>query len=135
MDIKSQAHEFSGNDAYKKLLDFVEEYFQTAGHQAQDSKKVIQTELPPLYLQRRGHSMTIVGLEYHTGHAHKRSLIVFDPGYTPRAALFEERTAQSTRNIFGSIVKSRKRTIAMGKYRRGPAYLRKYNRFEVLQRV
>ena len=67
----------NGKTAACQLLDYVEHYFDQAAPSSDD--KIHKTTLPPIYLQRPGHSLTIVGFE--TRKNGDRSLLVFDPMY------------------------------------------------------
>lgn len=110
-------------NAYKELLDYVEKYFSNASSASLDSTKtkVHQTSLPSIYLQRPGHSLTIVGLEKR--HDASRALLVFDPAYSPPADI--ERALRQ-----GKAFKHPKSDLR--KYRRGELYLKRYARFEIL---
>lgn len=84
--------------AYVKLLDKIETYFtgpsSAAGqqytsqpfqkptfHHSNDRAKLHYTDLPSIYLQAPGHSVTVVGLEVLNDGS--RNLLVFDPSYGP----------------------------------------------------
>ncbi|TLD23493.1 Serine/threonine-protein kinase [Venturia nashicola] len=80
LDIPCEVHQFSDSTttfADESLLDWVQAYFESAA--MPDKKKVQCTLKPPVYLQRPGHSLTIVGLEIMRDGT--RNLLVFDPMY------------------------------------------------------
>ncbi|KIW09266.1 hypothetical protein, variant [Verruconis gallopava] len=83
LGIPHQIHQFHDtvevNNQYadQNLLDWVEEYFKDA---AMDPKQKVHCTLkPPIYFQRPGHSLTIVGMERMRNGT--RNLLVFDPMY------------------------------------------------------
>jgi hypothetical protein len=63
--------------ADQNLLDWVESYFRDAA--MDDGSKVNCTLKPPIYFQRAGHSLTVVGVERMRNGT--RNLLVFDPMY------------------------------------------------------
>ncbi|RDI79804.1 Serine/threonine-protein kinase [Venturia inaequalis] len=80
LDIPCKVNQFSDSNttfADEGLLDWVQAYFESAA--MPDNKKVQCTLKPPVYLQRPGHSLTIVGLEIMKDGT--RNLLVFDPMY------------------------------------------------------
>jgi hypothetical protein len=89
MGIPHQIHQFHDtievNNQYadQNLLDWVESYFREAA--LDDSNKVKCTLKPPIYFQRPGHSLTIVGVEKMKDG--KRNLLVFDPMYQVPGAM------------------------------------------------
>ncbi|QIW99588.1 hypothetical protein AMS68_005106 [Peltaster fructicola] len=101
IDIPVSASSFQRGEqsAYRDLLDFVETYYLaglTPEFEGVDSTTVV-TRLPPIYLQRAGHSLTIVGLTRHS--SSERSLIIFDPSHdtTPTMSrLLTGRSAHAT---------------------------------------
>jgi zinc finger-containing ubiquitin peptidase 1 len=111
---------FSGKKAWKELLDAIEEYF-TLSCQSTTIARVNQTKVPPVFLQRPRHSITVVGIERLRGG--KRRLLIFDPGYRPPGAL---RKASDTGY---SEVSAR---LILWRYRRDETYLKRYQSFEAL---
>jgi hypothetical protein len=104
------------------LLDHVEDYFKkgvTRDHRA----KVLTTLKPPIYFQRPGHSMTIVGLEEMRNGL--RNLLVFDPMYRAPGAM--EQLVRRERGI------NSPNDRLMGAYRRAEYRLEPYLDFEVLE--
>lgn len=110
--------------AYKDLLDFAEEYFASeSGSDTVDSgSKIHQTSLPPIYLQRPRHSLTIVGFESRLDGS--RLLLVFDPGYDPPKGLKESL-------LNNTAIKHPKAVLRT--YRKKERYLKRYRGFETLQ--
>lgn len=118
-----------GAKAYEQLLDSVEYYFSnsiTTSH-LRTSPRVQNTELPPIYLQRPRHSMTVVGIEKRKNGS--RSLLVFDPAYNPSKEMLKMLNLASATN-------SDTPSISLIKpYRRGKRYLKRYQAFETLRLV
>lgn len=108
--------------AQATLLVNVEQYFQQGVFDPED--KVRCTELPPIYFQHAGHSMTIVGIEKdHSGTA---NLLVFDPMFRDSAVILERVGHEFTYKYPDHALKA---------YRRGHSYLKRYREFEVLRLV
>ncbi|KAM0435050.1 hypothetical protein ACHAPT_003139 [Fusarium lateritium] len=104
-----------------RLFEAVEGYFQGGIKDVED--RIRLTDLPPIYLQHPGHSLTIVGIEKQMdGHM---NLLVFDPSF---------RDSSKIRSLIGRTVQHRTSSIdeSLHPYRRGSHYFRKYNQFEVL---
>ncbi|KAI1339015.1 peptidase family C78-domain-containing protein [Xylariaceae sp. FL0016] len=102
------------------LLAAVERYFTSVPYDP--DVKVRLTDLPPIYFQHRGHSLTIVGFEQHkSGNV---ELLVFDPMFHDPETI--------TRNI-GRKFTSKNPDTSLKLYRRGNKYLKKYHEFEVLR--
>ncbi|KAA8634577.1 hypothetical protein SMACR_04511 [Sordaria macrospora] len=118
----------SPGQSEKALLDMVERYFQAGTILPQSAtteiQKVWQTDLPPIYFQHAGHSMTIIGLERDKSGA--RNLIVFDP-------MFHD--ASTITRLIGKEVHPHPMAanMAVNSYRRGSKYLGKYEQFEVIR--
>lgn len=86
--IKNEALCIGGKDeehAAEELLDYVEAYFMGAIDAAQKHGTSYITQLSPIYFQRRGHSMVIVGLERKTDGS--RNLLVFDSSFETAAPM------------------------------------------------
>ncbi|KAJ4418375.1 hypothetical protein N0V85_001460 [Neurospora sp. IMI 360204] len=118
----------------KTLLDMVERYFQTGILLPEDQdpttqiQKVKQTDLPPIYFQHAGHSMTIIGLEYDKSGA--RNLIVFDP-------MFHD-ASNVTKHVGREVhvhhhLHPLAANMALNPYRRGSKYLGRFREFEVIR--
>ncbi|KAJ4988714.1 peptidase family C78 [Stagonosporopsis vannaccii] len=108
---KAQAHEL--------LLLAVERYFVQAA--ISDGSNVHKTLLPPIYLQRPGHSITIVGFERRSDSY--CNLVVLDPVYA---------TSPAMHKLIGRKNIKSARPEVMHAYRRGPTHLRKFAAFEIL---
>ncbi|PGG99870.1 hypothetical protein GX51_06081 [Blastomyces parvus] len=109
------------SSAHGSLLDDILAYF-LQGCTTSD-ERINQTELPPIYLQHDGHSLTIVGFE--TRKSGSANLLVFDPMFKTSPAI--ERLVGNNRITSqdpGRLIKA---------YRRGPGYLQRYKEFEILK--
>ncbi|KAG9232987.1 peptidase family C78-domain-containing protein [Amylocarpus encephaloides] len=106
--------------AHELLFATVEAYF--TNDCTDYDPRVRCTNLPPIYFQHPGHSMTIVGFEKHTDNA--KSLIVFDPMYHDPASVMKH---------VGIRFNHRNPAEPLKLYRRGSNYLRKYDQFEILK--
>lgn len=85
-------------------------------------QKVYQTDLPPIYFQHPGHSLTIIGLEIRrTG---SMNLLVLDPMF---------KTSPGIARLIGHRFEAPVPEKLLKAYRRGDAYLGKYNSFELLK--
>ncbi|XP_049586533.1 zinc finger-containing ubiquitin peptidase 1 isoform X1 [Syngnathus scovelli] len=63
---------------HPRLFEWVKQYFSQSSTSSRLPPRIIQTSLPPLYLQHQGHSRSIVGLEQRkTG---SLCLLLLDPG-------------------------------------------------------
>lgn len=123
LDIACTGHAFSGKNAWLELLDFAEKYFVQT-NRTSGSHFVTQTELSPLFLQRPGHSMTIVGFEKDIkGH---RRLLVFDPAWSPPSAM---RLSSGQ----GGTPYNWSRYWALRMYRKDERYLKRYQAYELLE--
>ncbi|RWA11147.1 hypothetical protein EKO27_g3963 [Xylaria grammica] len=116
------------------LFASVQNYFEKASFSPGD--KVRCTNLPPIYFQHRGHSLTIVGLEKRASGSLK--LLVFDPMFHDPDGVIRlvERTSHRSsvkedRKIRNLI--HRNPDSALRLYRRGNNYLKKYHEFEILR--
>jgi hypothetical protein len=111
---------FTGIAAWQDLLDAVENYFKLA-IQPSLHACVYQTKLPPIFLQRPRHSLTIVGIEkLRNG---KRRLLTFDPGYRAPMALMKPH---------GAVHSKMSARLILWIYRRDETYLKRYRGFESL---
>ncbi|KAG9506179.1 hypothetical protein J7337_003160 [Fusarium musae] len=105
----------------QRLFEAIEGYFRGGITSVED--RIHHTDLPPIYLQHPGHSLTIVGFERQMdGQA---NLLVFDPSF---------RDSTKVRNLIGRTVRQKPSSIDsfLQPYRRGSHYFRKYNQYEVL---
>ena len=109
--------------AAQQLFDFVEHYFERAATQPKD--KIQKTLHPPIYLQRPGHSLTIVGLEIHKDGS--RNLLVFDPMYVVSKEMrrFRDGATRHPKSV-GMLLKM---------YRRSEKTLDHYCEFETIEYV
>ncbi|KAI3334873.1 peptidase family C78-domain-containing protein [Ustulina deusta] len=118
------------------LFASVQKYFENASFDPRD--KVRCTNLPPIYFQHRGHSLTIVGLEQRASGSLK--LLVFDPMFhDPEGVVrlvgraVHHDGAKDDRNKIRSLIIHRNPDSALKLYRRGNNYLRRYREFELLR--
>ncbi|KAI1115867.1 peptidase family C78-domain-containing protein [Nemania sp. NC0429] len=114
-------------------------YFESAHFNPAD--KIRCTDLPPIYFQHRGHSLTIVGLEQRGSGSLK--LLVFDPmfhdpegvlrlvGRVGRHGGSTKEDNKNSRSRNPMIHRSPDSVLKL--YRRGNNYLRKYQEFELLR--
>ena len=114
------ARAFAGKQAPQMLLDSIEEYFKSSLKSA-PTAGVHQTKLPPVFLQRPHHSITIVGIERLRNGKHR--LLCFDPSYRPPTAM-KKPSKDSWSKMSARLI--------LWRYRRDGAYLRRYRNFEVL---
>ncbi|KAF2999216.1 hypothetical protein E8E13_001127 [Curvularia kusanoi] len=105
--------------AHDLLLLAVERYFAQAA--VSDGSSVHKTLLPPIYLQRPGHSITVVGFERRSDSY--CNLVVLDPVYSTSPAMHKLIGRKNIRSA---------RPEVMHAYRRGPSHLRKFAAFEIL---
>lgn len=125
LSIPCKVHQFSDSHttyADESLLDWVQEYFESAA--MPDNKKIQCTLKPPVYLQRPGHSLTIVGLEIMRDGT--RNLLVFDPMHQA-PMLMKEMVDAGPRRIVGPNYK------LLSLYRRTQHQLQNYADFETLE--
>ncbi|KAI1072377.1 hypothetical protein LB507_003371 [Fusarium sp. FIESC RH6] len=103
------------------LFEAIERYFQGGVTSVED--RIHSTNLPPIYLQHPGHSLTIVGFEKQMdGHT---NLLVFDPSF---------RDSTKIRDLVGKTFRLKGSSIdgLLKPYRRGSHYFRRHNQYEVL---
>ncbi|KAL9102938.1 MAG: hypothetical protein Q9163_001964 [Psora crenata] len=105
---------------YDGLLEAVEEYFLQSSPDL--SRKVCRTSLPPVYLQHRGHSLTIVGFERRKSGT--CNLLVLDPMFKPSPGI---------NRLLGSHFRCAQPEKLLNAYRRGGSYLKRYRSFEILK--
>ncbi|KAI0866172.1 peptidase family C78-domain-containing protein [Xylaria cubensis] len=111
------------------LFASVQRYFEKASFDPKD--KIRRTNLPPIYFQHRGHSLTIVGLERRASGSLK--LLVFDPMFHDPDAVTRlvGRAGEDKGKIRHAIHRSPDGMLRL--YRRGNNYLKKYHEFEILR--
>ncbi|OQD80710.1 hypothetical protein PENANT_c033G05318 [Penicillium antarcticum] len=100
----------------------VANYFKSACSLENADTKIFKTDLPPIYFQHQGHSMTIVGFEIRDNGS--ANLLVFDPMF---------KTSPAMERMLGAFVKPNDPTRLLKAYRRGTSYLQKYKMFELLK--
>ncbi|KAK4569953.1 hypothetical protein LTR86_002923 [Recurvomyces mirabilis] len=114
---KDETHEL----AVVGLLDFVEAHF-ISGIEASEHRGTSRlTQRSPLYFQRFGHSMTIVGLERRTDGS--RSLLVFDPSFETSAGMLSLVAGRRSRAELDTLLRAHRKTDQS---------LAKWEEFEIL---
>ncbi|RDW89405.1 hypothetical protein BP6252_01437 [Coleophoma cylindrospora] len=109
-----------GRPADQQLLAAVERYFHSGSSNHQD--RVRCTDLPPIYYQQPGHSMTIVGFERMRDGS--SNLLMFDPMFHDASSVIHRVNHQFTHKSPEKLLKA---------YRRDVKYLRRYKEFETLK--
>lgn len=100
----------------------MENYFSAEGfNEGAEDSKVRQSTLPPIFLQRPHHSMTIIGIEVNRDG--RRNLLIFDPAYRTTYAMAELLVA-------GELV--RRSHALLKPYRKGRREVVMYKSFETL---
>lgn len=108
-------------EAYRSLVDYVFEYFDSETGPS-DGDKVVVTSKAPIFLQRPGHSVTIVGVNQDTQGS--RKLIVFDPHTQP---------SKGIRKLALGGPLSTKPHKLLKAHQQGETELAKYPAFEIVQ--
>ncbi|KAK4934239.1 hypothetical protein LTR66_015662 [Elasticomyces elasticus] len=112
--------ETSDQRACDALYKHVANYLRSAS--PEDDAKVVQTDLPPIYFQHDGHSMTIIGFEIRDNGS--ANLLVFDPMF---------KTAPAMERLIGNSQNPSDPTRVLKAYRRGTPHLQKFKIFELLE--
>jgi zinc finger-containing ubiquitin peptidase 1 len=113
---------FNGDNAWLRLLDFVENYFANSTAESQSRGRVAMTSRPPIFLQRPGHSVVIVGVvKLNSG---KRRLLIFDPAWRPPAGILE--ASSEGANL------SWKEVLDLRRYSKSERWLQRFSAFETL---
>ncbi|KAE8132191.1 DUF1671-domain-containing protein [Aspergillus pseudotamarii] len=107
--------------AHDVLFMRIANYFRQACSLGTDDK-VFLTNLPPIYFQHQGHSLTIIGFEIRDNGS--ANLLVLDPMFKPSSTVKRLRGTRAVSADPARILKG---------YRRGAAYLQKYKVFEILK--
>jgi hypothetical protein len=107
--------------AHTQLLDFVEAYFISGLEHADDNGTSRITQMAPIYFQRPGHSMTIVGMERRSDG--ERVLLVFDPSFAVAETLRQLRNGKFAKSKIDSL---------MAAFRQDEAKLARYKEYEIM---
>lgn len=148
LDIPCTGHAFTGKTAWLQLLDFAEQHFSSQADQPHNlpassssssssssstssstSSVIVQTNASPIFLQRPGHSITIVGIERDRTDNNNRRLLCFDPAWQPPSAIQREPT---TLLQLPPEKSSLSRYWTLKVYRKSARYLKRYDAFETL---
>ncbi|KAE8399819.1 DUF1671-domain-containing protein [Aspergillus pseudonomiae] len=124
LGIQCEASSIGGTkdmQAHDALFMCIANYFRQACS-LDTNDKVFLTNLPPIYFQHQGHSLTIIGFEIRDNGS--ANLLVLDPMFKPSCAV---KRLRGTREVSADPAR-----ILKG-YRRGADYLQKYKIFEVLK--
>ncbi|KAK0866598.1 hypothetical protein LTR87_014945 [Friedmanniomyces endolithicus] len=147
LGVPCTGHVFKGPEAWIELLDSVEEYFSSLSSLSTPPDgnpvnvvpddtpleckgargRVISTTRPPIFLQRPGHSMTIIGLSRST--SGKRHLLVFDPAWSPPSAL---RWRGGSVELACGECEGWAAKWMLRQYRKGGRYLGRWREFETV---
>jgi len=122
LDIPCDAQALKSGDGRKAealLLDWVENYFQSGV--VDPTQRARLTNMPPIYLQHAGHSMTIIGFERLRNGV--KNLIVFDPMFRDTTKILK---------YVGRQFESRFPDMSLRPYRRSHGYLRRYHEYELI---
>ncbi|CAI7671695.1 unnamed protein product [Penicillium pancosmium] len=118
----SSLSEASNMRAHMALYQDVASYFRSHCSLDDEKKKIFMTDLPPIYFQHQGHSMTIIGFEVRDDNT--ANLLVFDPMF---------KTSPAMSRLIGTSAKSDNPARLLKAYRRETRYLQKYKIFELLK--
>jgi hypothetical protein len=107
--------------AHSQLLDYVEAYFISGLDHAAENGSSRMTQLPPIYFQRPGHSMTIVGMEKRNDG--DRVLLVFDPSFAVAEVLRQLKNGRVRRSNIDTL---------MASFRQDGAHLTRWKEYEIM---
>jgi len=124
--VRVEALSFKDDDsshdlAVVSMLDYVEAYFMGGLDVAKHQGTSHVTQLAPLYFQRLGHSMTVVGLERKKEGS--RSLLLYDPSFATLDAM--KRLAAGLRSTAAP-------EALLKPYRRSDRSLARFDEFELI---
>ncbi|KXS95167.1 hypothetical protein AC578_11163 [Pseudocercospora eumusae] len=124
LSIPCKGKAYVGADAWREILDAVETYFTSSSTRTRPpGSRVIQTDLPPVFLQRPQHSLTIVGFERTK--SGKRYLVTFDPAWQAPSRMSEPLAKDNC--------KGWKARWLLRQYRKSERYLQRFRAFETLE--
>ena len=113
---------FNGNKAWLRLLNLVENYFANSIAGCRSRGRVAMTSRPPIFLQRPGHSVVIVGIvKLKSG---KRRILIFDPAWKPPARILEA-SPEGTKLSW-------KELLDLRRYSKSERWLQRFSAFETL---
>lgn len=120
LGVPCTGHVLQGPHAWKQVLDIAEHYFAPADTDVTSENRIYITDLPPIFLQRPNHSITVIGFERT---AKARRLLVLDPGLRVPSVMRNGRVTEM--NSIG-------RWWILSRYRKTETYLKRYKAFELL---
>lgn len=121
LSFKTEENDNNKAAAASSLLDHIEAYFMSGLEGARRQGISAITSLPPIYFQRLGHSMTIIGLERKLDGS--RNLLVFDPSLGTSVAMRKLLDGGKTAASVDTLLKA---------YRRSVAALSRWDEFEIV---
>ncbi|KAK0309738.1 hypothetical protein LTR01_003935 [Friedmanniomyces endolithicus] len=122
VSVEACAFEDAGHElAAVALLDHIEAYFIGGLENADRRGTSHVTQLAPVYFQRLGHSMTIVGLQRNRDGS--RELLVFDPSFETSVAMRTLLSGKRSRAQLENLLKP---------YRRSDQSLARWEEFEIV---
>lgn len=125
MKIPCTGSAFQGKKAWQQLLDYAHAYFctpYTSSGAPTEPQRVYLTEKLPIFLQRPGHSLTIVGsIKLRSG---KRKLLTFDPAWQPPSLMRMPLSGDQHRDW--------RLKWLLKQYTKSERYLKRYSAFETL---
>lgn len=124
--VKVDALAFGGeaerpNNAVVDLLDHIEAYFISGAENAERNRSSYITNLPPIYFQRFGHSLTIVGIERLVDGS--RNLLMFDSSFAVSAPMKRLTTQRQVHTSSESLLRP---------YRKSDLSLTRWDEFEII---
>ncbi|KAK3653092.1 hypothetical protein LTR22_011330 [Elasticomyces elasticus] len=126
--IPCTGRKFDGNQAWSEVIDSVEEYYSAAmpsiAKRKDNAGRVHITSRPSIFLQRPGHSVTVVGItRLESG---KRYLLIFDPAWSAPASFRKDDlfTCEECKGLSARWV--------LRQYMKSESWLSKWKTFETL---
>jgi zinc finger-containing ubiquitin peptidase 1 len=128
LDIPHTVQGFYDANAEDALLGAIWDYFSSPDQKAERDLgqcKLYKTQKAPVFLQRPGHSITVVGIERRKDRT--RRLLIFDPAWQPPSLM------RNPGLLSEAVLNSRlRRFYLLQRYRKPRRYLRPFNAFEVV---
>ena len=121
LSFREEEGDTASQPAVLALLDHIEAYFISGIDASEMHGTSHTTRLSPIYFQRFGHSMTIVGLERKAGGS--RNLLVFDPSFE---------TAEAVKRFLAGRRAYASPETLLKAYRRSDVSLSRWEEFEIV---